>query len=153
MEERKGGARRVDQAWKRERCWGRVCCGSGHVVTEDIEGFELLDLRGLLQEFGLDLQVDVCNYRCCREVGCRRSRHGLQEPVLKRTDVHRNSGLVEAQGLAAAAVADLQISKNTTFLEGKSEEKDIVVGEENDFAGVVKVRVVSGGVGEGIARW
>ncbi|KAM1010743.1 hypothetical protein ACFX2C_046186 [Malus domestica] len=102
MEERKGGARRVDQAWKRERCWGRVCCGSGRVVTEDIEGFELLDLRG--------------------------SRHGLQEPVLKRTDVHRNSGLVEAQGLAAAAVADLQILKNTTFLEGKSEEKDIVSG-------------------------
>ncbi|KAM1998227.1 hypothetical protein EV2_005752 [Malus domestica] len=132
---------------------GRVCSGNGRVVTEDIEAFELLDLHGLLQEFGLDLQVEICSYRCCGEVGCRRSGHKLQEPVVKRTNVHQNSGLAEAQDFVVAAVADLQILKKTTFLEGKSEERDIVAGEEEDFARVVKVRVVSGGVGEGIARW
>ncbi|KAM0995482.1 hypothetical protein ACFX2C_005603 [Malus domestica] len=63
------------------------------------------------------------------------------------------AGLAEAQDFVVAAVADLQILKKTTFLEGKSEERDIVAGEEEDFARVVKVSVVSGGVGEGIARW
>ncbi|KAM1653067.1 hypothetical protein COP1_005503 [Malus domestica] len=106
---------------------GRVCSGNGRVVTEDIEAFELLDLHG--------------------------SGHKLQEPVVKRTNVHQNSGLAEAQDFVVAAVADLQILKKTTFLEGKSEERDIVAGEEEDFARVVKVSVVSGGVGEGIARW
>ncbi|KAB2607456.1 hypothetical protein D8674_007173 [Pyrus ussuriensis x Pyrus communis] len=87
------------------------------------------------------------------------------KPFVKRTNVHQNSRLAEAQDFVVAAVADLQISKKTTFLEGKSEERDIfkvwvaeltpnqVAGEEEDFARVVKVRVVSGGVGEGIARW
>ncbi|KAM1063480.1 hypothetical protein FF1_027627 [Malus domestica] len=117
MEEREGGAGRVDQAWRRDRCWGRVCSGSGRVVTEDIKGFELLNLRG--------------------------SGHGLQKPVVKKTDVHQNSGLAKAQGFVVAAF-NVWVSELTP---------NQVVGEEEDFTGVMKVMVVSGGVGEEIAWW
>ncbi|KAB2613264.1 hypothetical protein D8674_035580 [Pyrus ussuriensis x Pyrus communis] len=75
-----------------------------------------------LSAFG-DLQLSLLP-----RAGCRRSVHGLQEPVVKRIDVHRNSGLAEAQGFIVAVVADMQILKKMTFLEGKSEERDIVNG-------------------------
>ncbi|KAM1309910.1 hypothetical protein ACFX2H_006538 [Malus domestica] len=72
--------------------------------SKDIEGFELLDLRGLCKNL-----VSICRCRSAAIAAAERwgaagLGHGLQERVVKRTDVHRNLGLAEAWGFVMVAV-------------------------------------------------